>query len=118
MDQASYDIDTAKAMLDTKRLPYVLFMCQQAIEKALKALIIKKTNKLAPRIHNLGKLAESLDIDFSKEQLRFMMEVSTYYVRTRYPEELVLLGKETSPEMVNLVYLDSKEMVQWLSSKV
>jgi HEPN domain-containing protein len=36
--QAQYDIETAKAMFDTGRYLYVLFCCQQAVEKMLKAL--------------------------------------------------------------------------------
>jgi len=41
MDLAEYDIETAKAMLQTSRYLYVGFMCHQTIEKALKAVISK-----------------------------------------------------------------------------
>ena len=34
---AEYDIETAKAMLVSKRFLYVGFMCHQAIEKTIKA---------------------------------------------------------------------------------
>jgi HEPN domain-containing protein len=34
---ADYDLDTAEAMLATKRYLYVGFMCHQTIEKLLKA---------------------------------------------------------------------------------
>ncbi|MCL2300052.1 MAG: HEPN domain-containing protein [Firmicutes bacterium] len=37
LDLADYDIETARAMLQTKRLLYVGFMCHQTAEKALKA---------------------------------------------------------------------------------
>jgi HEPN domain-containing protein len=37
MEKADYDLDTAKAMLQTERYLYVGFMAHQAIEKALKA---------------------------------------------------------------------------------
>ncbi|HNT28701.1 MAG TPA: HEPN domain-containing protein, partial [bacterium] len=33
---AEYDLETARAMLKTKRYLYVGFMCHQTIEKALK----------------------------------------------------------------------------------
>lgn len=39
MEQARYDLDTARAMFDSGRYLYVLFCCQQAVEKALKAII-------------------------------------------------------------------------------
>lgn len=38
LDLAKYDLETAKAMLDTKRYLYVGFMCHQTIAKGLKVL--------------------------------------------------------------------------------
>jgi HEPN domain-containing protein len=59
VERARYDLDTADAMFKAGRFLYVLFCCQQAIEKALKAVIVKKTGELPPRIHNLLRLAET-----------------------------------------------------------
>ena len=56
--QSRYDLETAKAMLDAGRYLYVLFCCQQAVEKMLKALIAKRTKALPPRLHNLMRLAD------------------------------------------------------------
>ncbi len=36
LDNAKYDLETAEAMLISKRWLYVVFMCQQAIENWLK----------------------------------------------------------------------------------
>ena len=33
VERAEYDLETAKAMLDTARYLYVAYMCQQAVEK-------------------------------------------------------------------------------------
>lgn len=46
-DVAQYDMDTAKAMNQTKRHLYVGFMCHQVIEKALKAYHVSEL-KLDP----------------------------------------------------------------------
>ena len=40
-DGADYDLQTAQAMLETRRLLYVGFMCHQTIEKALKGVFIE-----------------------------------------------------------------------------
>ena len=37
-ESAKYDLQTARAMLETRRLLYVGFMCHQTIEKALKPM--------------------------------------------------------------------------------
>ncbi len=34
---SEYDLDTAKAMPDTKRFLYVAFICHQCVEKVMKA---------------------------------------------------------------------------------
>lgn len=39
---AEYDLQTVSAMLETKRLLYVGFMCHQAIEKALKGVFVSR----------------------------------------------------------------------------
>ena len=52
IEAAEYDLQTAKAMLDTGRHLYVLFMCQQAMEKILKGIFVKQKKTLPPRTHN------------------------------------------------------------------
>ncbi|MCC6545303.1 MAG: HEPN domain-containing protein [Nitrospirae bacterium] len=42
---AKYDLSVATAMFKSKKYPYSLFMGHLALEKLLKALIVKNTNK-------------------------------------------------------------------------
>lgn len=42
LDQVKYDLDTAESMFNIGRYIYTIFMCHLAIEKALKALTVKK----------------------------------------------------------------------------
>ena len=53
LSQSEYDLDTAQAMLDSGRYIYAVFMCHLAVEKALKALVVKRTENAPPRTHNL-----------------------------------------------------------------
>ena len=39
-DGAEYDLQTAHAMLETRRFLYVGFMCHQTIEKSLKGVLV------------------------------------------------------------------------------
>jgi len=43
---------------EKNRIRHGLFLANLALEKALKALVCKATRDLAPRIHNLVRLAE------------------------------------------------------------
>lgn len=48
-DIAKYDLDTAEAMYRAGRYLYVVFMCQQAIEKLTKGLYVLERGEEAPR---------------------------------------------------------------------
>ncbi len=54
-DLSDYDYITAKAMLKKHRYLYVVFTCQQSIEKMLKAVFCTKKNLTPPYTHNLNK---------------------------------------------------------------
>ncbi len=76
LEQARYDLDTAHAMLNSKRYLYVVFCCQQAIEKSIKAIILSKTQKFPPRLHNLLRLAEIAEIEIEEDTRAFLGELS------------------------------------------
>jgi HEPN domain-containing protein len=115
-NRAADDLDAARLLLDGGRHTHALFCCQQAIEKALKAIIIERTGKLPPKIHALPRLAELAKVTLPQAQLRLIAELSIDYMRTRYPEEEKELADETSREEVETIFEASKEMVQWLLS--
>ena len=58
VEMAEYDLDTAIAMLNTKRYLYVGFMCHQVIEKMLKAYWSKIFEEPPLKILSLSRLAE------------------------------------------------------------
>jgi len=83
----NYDLETAKAMLKTKRWLYVAFMCHQVVEKILKAYYADQKNALPPFIHNLFKLASvsNLHLLLSKDQLDFLDELEPLNIEAKYP---------------------------------
>jgi len=52
VDASRYDLETARALLGARRYLYVLFMCQQSLEKVLKAHVMTRTMEFPPRIHS------------------------------------------------------------------
>ena len=61
IERTNYDLETAKVMLDNGRYLYVTYMCQQAVEKLLKAIIAGLDKDNLP-IHNLNRLPEMGEI--------------------------------------------------------
>jgi HEPN domain-containing protein len=113
-----YDINTAKAMLTSRRYLYVLFTCQQAIEKMLKALVIKNTGNFPPKIHDLVKLLTIAGIESTDEKREFLAKLNYYYIETRYPAELSKISKLIKRQTALNIFNETREMLTWLKSKV
>ncbi len=116
MQRARYDPETAKAMEKSGRYLYVLFCCQQSIEKALKSLIVKRSGKMPPRIHLLPKLANIAGLDMEADRTETLSELSAYYIQSRYPEDIEDMGKSIKPEQARQILKQSTEIIQWLES--
>jgi HEPN domain-containing protein len=86
--RAQYDLDSAHAMFKAGRYLYVLFCCQQAVEKMLKSIVAQRTRELPPRTHKLSRLAELAGPELDERQIDFLRELSAYYIPTRYPEDV------------------------------
>ena len=84
---ADNDLHLAQIALAEEIYPQACFLCQQAVEKALKAYLLARQQPLI-RSHVLPRLqylAEQLDASF--EQLDDVCSVLTeYYIDTRYPD--------------------------------
>jgi HEPN domain-containing protein len=113
--QARYDFDTARAMLDSGRYLYVLFCCQQAVEKMLKAVIAERSGQCPPRLHNLLRLAEHGGVDLGQSQTALMEDLSRYYVQSRYPEEIPVLSRGVDGQKCVHVLDQTEDVLQWLS---
>ena len=118
IDIARYDLDTASALLKTRRYLYVLFMCQQCLEKMLKAMVILETKKFPPRIHNLVRLAEAAGIDRDKIDFEFLDKLSFYYIESRYPEEHINLHKQVTKKLSESYYETARRIYRWLEKQL
>jgi HEPN domain-containing protein len=119
LDRVFYDLDTAKAMLQTGRLIYAIFMCQQSLEKCLKALLAFQGKEIIP-IHNLRRLAETGSIikELDDAILTKMDFLSIYYINARYKEDLQQLSKGIT-EGVARDFIDFAEgLITWLQKKM
>jgi len=114
--QSLYDIETAKAMLDASRYLYVLFCCQQAVEKMLKALIAKRTRELPPRLHNLMRLAEVASLTIPEDTAHLFRRLTDFYIASRYPEELETATWSVDAAQVQQTYVATEEVLRWLSA--
>jgi len=115
-EQARYDLETARAMLAGERYLYVLFCCQQAVEKMLKAVIAERSGQCPPRLHNLLRLAEHAGVKLDQSQTVLMEDLSRYYIQSRYPEEIPALSRGLDRQRGEQVLNQTEDVLQWLSS--
>ena len=113
---ATYDLGTADAMLAAGRYLYVLFCCQQAVEKHLKGLIVERCGTFPPRTHDLAKLARVAKISLEEEQDLFLRTLTKYYIGTRYPEEVRTLADEATRDLATQLLTQTKELLKWLET--
>ncbi len=119
LERSEYDLDTAKAMLDTDRYLYVGYMCQQTVEKLLKAMIAQQNKENLP-IHNLNRLAEVAEIAnlMSPEQSNFLAELTPFCIEARYGDFKESLSEIINKEKAEVIYLKTQEMFAWLYQKI
>jgi HEPN domain-containing protein len=119
LDRVAYDIETAKAMLQTGRLVYVIFMCQQTLEKCFKALLSFKEKEPIP-IHNLRRLAEQATVikELDESTLLKLDFLSSYYINARYKEDLQQLSKGINEALAKEFIQFTEGLIEWLCQKM
>lgn len=119
MDRVNYDWETARAMHKTGRYLYVVFMCQQAIEKTLKAILTFQNKEIKP-IHHLPKLAElaGLRQEFDEETLMLIESLSGYYLNARYKETIEALSKAIGKKEAQNYLTQTESLILWLIQKM
>lgn len=83
---AKHDYDTMVGLYRIKRYSDCLFYGHIVLEKTLKALAVKNTNKPAPFIHDLVRLAEIANLELPEKSVDLLDQINEFNIRTRYPE--------------------------------
>ncbi len=116
--KAEYDLKTAEAMLESKRYVYVGFMCQQALEKLLKAIYVSKKREEPPYTHNLRHLADLVVLDFPSETGRFFDTLMAYYIVGRYPSYKENVAKRLTKNSSVTMLKETEKIFRWLQSQL
>ena len=119
LERAVYDLETAEGLVKIRKYLYSAFMCQQAVEKLLKA-ILSKTGKTAYPIHNLLRLAEEAKLldECETFDAGLLAELTPYCIKARYGEYKrhlsELCDRKTALDLVRR----TKRIAGWLRKKI
>jgi len=115
--QALKDIEAAEINFKNKIYYVAAFLSQQAVEKALKALYIKKLRKSPGNTHSLIYLGKEVNIP--NELIENLRKLTPDFVISRYPDitqtlPYELYDEETSKEKIEL----AKEVLKWIEKQL
>lgn len=98
--EAIVDFERAKRAVRDRDWALAAFMCQQACEKAFKAVYIGVLRARPPRGHDLVMLYRGLSavLRFSESIVGRIPEVSQYYIVARYPNAGLEVPSESISE--------------------
>jgi HEPN domain-containing protein len=108
-DSAVEDLQVANELVQAGRFRHGLFFFHLALEKMLKALVCLHTQDLAPRIHNLVRLAEIAGLEIAPRWLDTLADINMFNIEGRYPDNILpLLSQEEA-----IAYLNKSEEIFW-----
>ena len=116
LDISQYDLDTAEATFASARYLHTAFMCQQSVEKLLKAAFLSRFHgKEPPRTHNLLFLLDQLALDTVPETiLKICGRLTAYYIETRYPDYKEKLSKLVDRAEAEDILQRTREAESWI----
>ena len=110
-DSAVEDWAVANDLVNRGRIRHGLFFAHLALEKALKALVCRGAQDLAPRLHNLVRLAELAQIPIQPDQIAVLAVMNAFNIEGRYPDTL---SSPPSQQEAGRYMRDAEEVFQWL----
>lgn len=109
--QAKEDFDAAGYNFKGKKYYLAAFMSQQSVEKALKALLIQKTNDF-PKIHDLTKLAKM--VNATVETVELCAKINPAYIASRYPD----VAKKYSKKECGKLLKYTTQVLEWIKKNL
>lgn len=113
---AKDDLDSARGNLKIGKYYVCVYLCHQAVEKAFKALLLKKS-KLLIKTHDLVILGRKNKIP--NKLLKKCEQLSRVYIETKYGVLGDYIPSKKFKKKNSLDYLSiAKEVVAWVSQNI
>jgi len=113
--------DDYKAMIslfDKNHYVWALFIGHLVLEKLLKAYYVKQIGVEPPYTHDLTKIAQLSNLELPEDQKDFLDEVTTFNIKTRYPDYKNRFAKKATKEFTKRYLLKIKGFRAWLKETI
>ncbi len=116
--EAEESLHVAEHLFEKKDYSYALFFGHLAVEKILKAVLVKNTNQHVPRSHNLLRLAKEAHIEITDEQKHALIRITAFNLESRYPDYKKEFRKKCTLQFTAMELRKIKEVFIWLKSNL
>lgn len=114
-DGSEADLKFARGVVQSGNFRYGMFFAHPAVEKMLKAHVVRKTGEIPPKSHKLSRLAQLAGLSLTRDRLNFLVMFQIYLIEGRYPDSPLV---PLDPQMVNNDFVAAEEMIQWLKNQL
>lgn len=113
---AEEDYKTMKVLYENKQYNWCLFIAHLVVEKLLKGLYAKKNieNPYAPKIHDLLRIAEKLELNITEEQEEILDTITRFNINARYEDYKNEFYKKCTEEYTTKQINNVEEVIVWI----
>lgn len=112
---AEEDFEVADQLIRLGKIRHGLFFLHLTLEKILKAHVCRSCGDIAPRLHNLTRLAELSEVTFQQKYADFLAEMNFFNIEGRYPDMWAPLP---SQKEANTLVRKTGEVFEWLRNQL
>ncbi|MFH7320147.1 HEPN domain-containing protein [Desulfurivibrio sp. D14AmB] len=117
LTETAKDIAVMESLFASGHYTWALFVGHLTLEKVLKAVYARRVDVQVPRIHHLLKIARDCKLSLTDDQQDFLLEVTTYNLKARYPDYKQSFARKATREFTATRIERIKEMQQWLKQQ-
>nr|WP_277998950.1 HEPN domain-containing protein [Moorella sulfitireducens] len=105
-------------MFHSRKYIYMIYICQLALEKALKAVVALRTNKTPPKTHKLLLLAKMGQISLLDDHLEFLGILDAIGSGARYPKNFAAARKTYTRTVAQDYLVKTEELLEWIKKEM
>jgi len=113
-DGSLEDAQVAGELVGIGRWKHAMFFAHLAVEKGLKANVIRASNDFPPFIHNLTKLVDLASLNVPEPYMAKLVVLNRWQIMSRYEDAPAEFKSEEAALLVEF----SKEFSEWLTEQL
>lgn len=118
LTESDKDLAVMESLFLNGHFTWALFVGHLTLEKVLKALYVKQVDIDIPRSHHLLKIARECNLQLTDIQEDFLLEVTTYNLKGRYPDYKQSFSRKATREFTTVRIGKIRDTQLWLKQQV